>query len=66
MSLIKVTILLLKIKEGCIWGILDLFCGCGGMSWGLHKASDKFNIVAGIDNDVVALQTFKRNHTSIE
>lgn len=42
--------------------VLDLFCGCGGMSWGLHKASEKFNIIAGIDNDERALQTFKKNH----
>ncbi len=40
--------------------ILDLFCGCGGMSWGLYQKG--FNILAGIDNDKLALKTFKRNH----
>lgn len=40
--------------------VLDLFSGCGGMSWGLHKAG--FNIVAGIDSDSTALETFRLNH----
>jgi DNA (cytosine-5)-methyltransferase 1 len=40
--------------------VLDLFCGCGGMSWGLKKAG--FDISAGIDCDVTALQTFQLNH----
>lgn len=40
--------------------VLDLFCGCGGMSWGLYKAG--FEIVAGIDNWPVALETFKYNN----
>jgi DNA (cytosine-5)-methyltransferase 1 len=42
--------------------VLDLFCGCGGMSWGLYKASSNFEIVAGIDIDKIALKTFRRNH----
>lgn len=40
--------------------VLDLFSGCGGMSWGLHKSG--FNILAGIDNWSRALETFKLNH----
>jgi DNA (cytosine-5)-methyltransferase 1 len=40
--------------------VLDIFCGCGGISWGLHKAG--FEIIAGIDNDKIALQTFQLNH----
>ena len=40
--------------------IVDLFCGCGGMSWGLRKAG--FKILAGIDNWADALQTFEANH----
>ncbi|MDX2077641.1 MAG: DNA cytosine methyltransferase [bacterium] len=40
--------------------VLDLFCGCGGMSWGLHQTG--FTILCGIDNDAIALKTFKRNH----
>ncbi|MCC7004733.1 DNA cytosine methyltransferase [Candidatus Nomurabacteria bacterium] len=40
--------------------VIDLFSGCGGMSWGLHK--NGFKVVAGIDNWTVALKTFKQNH----
>ena len=46
------------------YNVLDLFCGCGGMSWGLAKKG--FNIVAGIDNWDVALQTYRHNHTSAQ
>lgn len=42
------------------YNVLDLFCGCGGMSWGLAKKG--FNIVAGFDNWDVALSTYKHNH----
>jgi DNA (cytosine-5)-methyltransferase 1 len=42
------------------YNVLDLFCGCGGMSWGLAKKG--FNIVAGIDIWDIALQTFQHNH----
>lgn len=40
--------------------VLDIFSGCGGMSWGLHKAG--FDVVAGVDNWEPALNTFKLNH----
>jgi len=40
--------------------VLDLFCGCGGISWGLAKQG--FRVVGGVDNWKMALQTFKRNH----
>lgn len=40
--------------------VVDLFCGCGGMSWGLYKAH--FKILAGIDNWEPGLRTFKFNH----
>lgn len=40
--------------------VLDLFSGCGGMSWGLHKAG--FEIIGGIDIWHQALETFKFNH----
>lgn len=39
---------------------IDLFSGCGGMSWGLHKSG--FNVLAGIDNWDRALETFQFNH----
>lgn len=40
--------------------VIDLFSGCGGMSWGLHKAG--FNVIAGIDQWDRALNTFQLNH----
>lgn len=40
--------------------VLDLFCGCGGMSWGLHKKG--FRILAGIDIWDKALATYAHNH----
>lgn len=43
-----------------MYKVLDLFCGCGGMSWGLHKKG--FNVIAGIDISDVALKTFQHNH----
>lgn len=40
--------------------VIDLFCGCGGMSWGLHQAG--FRVLAGVDNWTQALATFVLNH----
>lgn len=40
--------------------VLDLFCGCGGLSYGFEKAG--YNILLGIDNDLKALETFELNH----
>lgn len=40
--------------------VLDLFCGCGGLSLGLEKAG--FDISLGIDIWPDALKTFKENH----
>lgn len=42
------------------YNVLDLFCGCGGMSWGLSKKG--FNILAGIDIWDKALATYAHNH----
>lgn len=44
------------------YNVLDLFCGCGGMSWGLSKKG--FHIVAGLDIWDVALKTYQLNHKS--
>jgi len=40
--------------------VIDLFSGCGGMSWGLHKS--RFKIVAALDIWDVAIKTFSINH----
>ncbi len=39
--------------------VVDLFAGCGGLSLGFQRAG--FNIVAGIDNDMISLETYKKN-----
>jgi len=44
--------------------VIDLFCGAGGFSEGFRQAG--FTIVAGIDNWVRALQSFKRNFPNAE
>ena len=40
--------------------VLDLFCGCGGLSIGFEQAG--FNVVLGIDNWKDALVTYQYNH----
>jgi DNA (cytosine-5)-methyltransferase 1 len=40
--------------------VIDLFSGCGGISYGLYKAG--FKILAGIDKWEAALKTFQINH----
>lgn len=44
--------------------VLDLFCGCGGLSLGFIKAG--FNVVLGVDHDEAALNTYKYNHEESE
>ena len=40
--------------------VIDLFSGCGGLSFGFTK--QKFDVIAGIDNWKDALVTFEKNH----
>lgn len=40
--------------------VIDLFCGCGGMTQGLIESG--LNIVAGIDIWDVAIDSYKKNH----
>ena len=40
--------------------VLDLFCGCGGLSSGFIEAG--YNVVLGIDNWSDAIETFQFNH----
>jgi len=37
----------------------DVFCGCGGFSCGMMQAG--FEVLAGIDNDAVAIATYRTN-----
>lgn len=40
--------------------VLDLFCGCGGLSKGFEEAG--YNILIGVDFDQSALNTYNANH----
>lgn len=42
--------------------VLDLFCGCGGLSKGFEQVG--YNILLGIDFWDVSLKTYKHNHKS--
>ena len=44
--------------------VLDLFSGCGGFSYGFQEAG--YDVLLGIDNEKVALDTFKHNHKNSE
>lgn len=46
------------------YNVIDLFCGCGGLSYGFEKSG--FNVLLGIDNDTKALETFELNHKSAQ
>ena len=43
-------------------GIVELFCGAGGFTWGCRKAG--FALIASIDNDPVATRTHELNFGS--
>lgn len=43
---------------------IDLFCGAGGLTTGLKEAG--IDIVAAIENDKAAVNTYKANHPEIE
>lgn len=53
-----------KNSLGVSMNVVDLFCGCGGLSLGFEQAG--YNILLGIDHDKSALETFKRNHKGSE
>lgn len=40
--------------------VIDLFCGCGGLSLGFINAG--YNILFGVDTDVASRETFQENH----
>ena len=45
--------------------VLDLFCGAGGLSWGLHK-NKNFQTLIALDFDAEAANTFKKNMPKTE
>lgn len=40
--------------------VIDLFSGCGGFSFGFQESG--YNVIAGVDNTQIALDTFELNH----
>ena len=46
--------------EKMSYSVLDLFCGCGGLSLGFEKAG--YNVLLGVDVWKDALITYKANH----
>ena len=44
------------------YNFIDLFCGCGGFSYGFIQAG--YNILLGIDNNKAAIESFTTNHNN--
>lgn len=42
---------------------VDLYCGCGGITEGLKRSG--FRVVAAVDNDPIACDTYRANHRSV-
>lgn len=62
--------ILIRRKKNCSpilteFRVLDLFCGAGGLSWGMHK-NKSFKTVVALDFDNKAAETFKRNMPEAE
>jgi len=46
-------------REGKVFSVIDLFCGCGGLSLGFSQVG--FRVLLGADSDEQALITFRNN-----
>lgn len=55
-----------EVMKSMEFRMLDLFCGAGGFSYGMHKNSN-FSTVVALDFDEKAAETFKKNmpHTEV-
>ncbi|MCC8115012.1 MAG: DNA cytosine methyltransferase [Bacteroidales bacterium] len=42
------------------YNVVDIFCGCGGLSYGFEEAG--YKVVLGVDFDDAALKSFEMNH----
>ena len=47
-------------KFNCDNNVVDLFCGCGGLSYGFEIAG--FKVLAGLDIDKHFIETWRNNH----
>ncbi len=52
----------MKEKKRNLPTVIDLFCGCGGLSKGFLDAG--YDVVLGVDNDKPSLETYRQNFTS--
>ncbi len=50
-------------KKRSFLEVVDLFCGCGAVSLGLKLRG--FKIIAAIDNNPIACETYRKNHSSV-
>ena len=45
------------------YNVIDLFCGCGGLSQGFIEAD--YNVILGIDHWKDAIETFKKTKIDV-
>ena len=50
----------MKAPRRKVFSAIDLFCGCGGLSLGLHRAG--FEVIAAVDDDSLSVETYRKNH----